>query len=226
MKRNERGITLIALVVTIIVLLILAGISIAMLTGENGILNKARDASWKSKLGDAQDIVGLHVADRLVEYYENEYVGDIKATDDEYTLATSRQDAIAKGCDEASHQLGDNYEVHTTAKKDTEVSAKAGTITKIASIKTIAVQTAQTVAASASEDPVTILILFKGKDGKVHSTEGTLPEGASKVDWAPFDDKDKEKNWLNNQNYEAQSEEESKSGSGVATSSTIAEVME
>ena len=35
-KENERGITLIALVITIIILLILAGISIMMLTGENG----------------------------------------------------------------------------------------------------------------------------------------------------------------------------------------------
>lgn len=35
---SQKGITLIALVITIIVLLILAGISIAMLTGENGIL--------------------------------------------------------------------------------------------------------------------------------------------------------------------------------------------
>ena len=35
-KKQEKGITLIALIVTIIVLLILAGISIAMLTGENG----------------------------------------------------------------------------------------------------------------------------------------------------------------------------------------------
>ena len=40
-KMQEKGITLIALVVTIIVLLILAGISIAMLTGQNGILNRA-----------------------------------------------------------------------------------------------------------------------------------------------------------------------------------------
>lgn len=39
-KRNK-GITLIVLVVTIIVLLILAGISINMLTGQNGILNRA-----------------------------------------------------------------------------------------------------------------------------------------------------------------------------------------
>lgn len=37
-KNKELGITLIALVITIIVLLILAGISISMLTGDNGIL--------------------------------------------------------------------------------------------------------------------------------------------------------------------------------------------
>lgn len=38
--KKQKGITLIALVITIIVLLILAGISIATLTGENGILRK------------------------------------------------------------------------------------------------------------------------------------------------------------------------------------------
>lgn len=39
--KNQKGITLIALVITIIVLLILAGVSIAMLSGENGILTQA-----------------------------------------------------------------------------------------------------------------------------------------------------------------------------------------
>ena len=39
---EERGITLIALVVTLIVLLILAGVSISMLTGDNGILKNAK----------------------------------------------------------------------------------------------------------------------------------------------------------------------------------------
>ena len=42
--KNNKGITLIALVITIIVLLILAGVSIAMLTGENGILTQAQKA--------------------------------------------------------------------------------------------------------------------------------------------------------------------------------------
>ena len=44
MKKNMRGITLIALVITIIVLLILAGVTIAMLTGENGIIKQAQNA--------------------------------------------------------------------------------------------------------------------------------------------------------------------------------------
>lgn len=39
--KNEKGITVIALVITIIILLILAGVSIAMLTGENGLLRKS-----------------------------------------------------------------------------------------------------------------------------------------------------------------------------------------
>ena len=45
MMKNQKGITLIALVITIIVLLILAGVSIAMLTGDNGILTQANKAT-------------------------------------------------------------------------------------------------------------------------------------------------------------------------------------
>ena len=48
MKKNK-GITLIALVITIIVLLILAGVAIAMLSGENGILRKAAEAKTKTE---------------------------------------------------------------------------------------------------------------------------------------------------------------------------------
>ena len=43
-KKQNNGITLIALVITIIVLLILAGVSIAMLTGDNGILTQSKQA--------------------------------------------------------------------------------------------------------------------------------------------------------------------------------------
>ncbi len=57
MIKNQKGITLIALVITIIVLLILAGVSIAMLTGENGILTQATDArDTNTKAGIAEKV--------------------------------------------------------------------------------------------------------------------------------------------------------------------------
>ena len=59
---NQKGITLIALVITIIVLLILAGVTIAMLTGENGILNKATTAKQKTEEATAEERVKLEVA--------------------------------------------------------------------------------------------------------------------------------------------------------------------
>ena len=64
LKRNK-GITLIALVVTIIVLLILAGISINMLTGQNGILNRAAEAKEKTGTTQTEETVKLSVTDAL-----------------------------------------------------------------------------------------------------------------------------------------------------------------
>lgn len=54
-KKNEKGITLIALVVTIVTLLILAGVSIAMLTGENGIIKQAVGAKDKTKEAEEKE---------------------------------------------------------------------------------------------------------------------------------------------------------------------------
>ena len=48
-RASNKGITLIALVITIIVLLILAGVSIAMLTGDNGIITQAQNAKEKTE---------------------------------------------------------------------------------------------------------------------------------------------------------------------------------
>ena len=50
LKYGKRGITLIALVITIIVLLILAGVTIVTLTGENGILTRAEESKKKTEL--------------------------------------------------------------------------------------------------------------------------------------------------------------------------------
>ena len=60
--RREKGITLIALVITIIVLLILAGVTIAALTGDNGILNQAGKAKDKTTEAESIERVQVEVA--------------------------------------------------------------------------------------------------------------------------------------------------------------------
>ena len=60
-KETQKGITLIALVITIIVLLILAGVSIAMLTGQNGILTQAQNAKTTTENKSAEEKVKLAV---------------------------------------------------------------------------------------------------------------------------------------------------------------------
>ncbi len=57
--KQDKGITLIALVITIIVLLILAAVSIATLTGENGILNQASRAADNTKSATEKEQVQL-----------------------------------------------------------------------------------------------------------------------------------------------------------------------
>ncbi len=61
-KKSSKGITLIALVITIIVLLILAGVSISMLTGDNGIITQAKKAKEKTeeaKIKEEQELENL-----------------------------------------------------------------------------------------------------------------------------------------------------------------------
>ena len=59
--KQAKGITLIALVITIIVLLILAGVTITMLTGENGILNQATNAKNATDKSEFEEQVSLAV---------------------------------------------------------------------------------------------------------------------------------------------------------------------
>lgn len=72
MERNN-GITLIALVITIIVLLILSGISIQMISGNNGIIGKAIDA--KNQMEDAQDFELLSL--KVIESSSNKGLPNI-----------------------------------------------------------------------------------------------------------------------------------------------------
>ena len=79
MKKKEYGITLVALVVTIVVLLILAGITITYVMGDNSILKKASDARMQTEIVDYKERLeekglicsGTSPNGNLVEIIEN-----------------------------------------------------------------------------------------------------------------------------------------------------------
>ena len=65
MLKNKKGITLIALVVTIVVLLILAGVTISLLLDENGIIAKSKDARNTNRAGAIKEEITLWKADKF-----------------------------------------------------------------------------------------------------------------------------------------------------------------
>lgn len=60
MFKNQKGITLVALVITIIVLIILAGVTISLLIGDNGIINKAKEGKTNMTNAQGEEQTGLN----------------------------------------------------------------------------------------------------------------------------------------------------------------------
>ena len=73
---EQKAITLIALIITIIVLLILAGATMAILIGDNGILTKATEASFRQEMSEVREKIDLYLienqlnADKEVTFKE------------------------------------------------------------------------------------------------------------------------------------------------------------
>ena len=80
--KNESAITLIALVITIIILLILAGVSISMVIGQTGIFNKAQIAKESTQLSTAKEIIRIEV----LENEAHKSANDSRAKSDEELL--------------------------------------------------------------------------------------------------------------------------------------------
>lgn len=90
MNKSRKGITLIALVITIIVLLILAAVSIAMLSGDNSILRRAKSAVGYNYIGAAKDEVSLAYNSAYAKYLTNRYT-EAKTGVDEKNIAKSNE---------------------------------------------------------------------------------------------------------------------------------------
>ena len=111
--REESGITLIALVITIILLLILATISIAIVTGDNGIISKAREAQIATiQAEEKEQIILAYNAAVTFKYADGTY------TVDKGISATELED-----------QLVDKQKVDATVADDTTDTIKV-TFTK------------------------------------------------------------------------------------------------
>lgn len=137
MLKKNGGITLIALVITIIVLLILAGVSIAMLTGDNGLLTKTTTAADKEKIGGAKDVISTEIAAYGADWYEAKYVTTPATTDtidayiaSKFTKTSVEGCTITKGTDSSSNVT---YTVEVTGAKTGDATAvgtlKDGAIT-------------------------------------------------------------------------------------------------
>lgn len=112
MLKNNKGITLIALVITIIVLLILAGVSIAMLTGNNGILTQANTAK--------SDTANAEVAEKI-----NMELQAFKA--DIMAYGSIKEDTLT----DAGTALGNEYTINTSANPATITHTATSKVGKI-----------------------------------------------------------------------------------------------
>lgn len=133
--KNQKGITLIALVITIIVLLILAGVTIAMLTGENGILNKATTAVNNTTDAELKEAVRLAVATNITNNDGSFVVTDKTALKKEIETANANVTAEVTNIEEGENK--GNYSVSVKPKNDSNrtpytciIDAETGKITE------------------------------------------------------------------------------------------------
>ena len=104
--KNTAGITLIALVVTIVVLLILAGVSVNALFGDSGIIEKAKDAQNKMNLAIENDQKGINELSKWLDNQVNSTTGG----DDPVTPTgnwTQNKTSVTNGT--TTYTVGDDY---------------------------------------------------------------------------------------------------------------------
>ena len=121
--KGNKGITLIALVITIIVLLILAAVSIAMLTGDNSILGNASKSADYNKIGEVKDQISLKVSEYVSSFLEAKYNGEnyIAGELGEKTTVNAVDDALV-AC-KADENIG-SYITYSTGS--TSITVKSG----------------------------------------------------------------------------------------------------
>lgn len=108
--KNENAITLIALVITIIVLLILAGVSMAMLTGDNGTLIRANEAKEKMEVAQKDEQTDLEIQNSYIESTLNGIMDGVIIPKGFYYVGGSQAEGIVISDNPADAGKGTNHE--------------------------------------------------------------------------------------------------------------------
>ena len=131
MLKQQKGITLIALVITIIVLLILAGVTIAMLSGNDSTPKKANEAAAKDAVAAAKDKVNLMAIDALTDFYDEKYVQETKTggtADDEAQKYVNEHLKSDGGFDYTADKSFSNVSVTAGSNQITITSSKDSSV--------------------------------------------------------------------------------------------------
>ena len=67
--KNNKGITLVSLVITIIVMLILAGVSLSMVTGDSSVLKQAQKTAFMQEIAKYKEELESEILGKSAEYY-------------------------------------------------------------------------------------------------------------------------------------------------------------
>lgn len=93
---NKNGITIIALVITIIVLLILAGVTISTLIGDSGIITRANEAALSTELSKYKEQLELYKANKYIQ--NNNFIEEtLTAGKENLSYNTQEQEEVGKG---------------------------------------------------------------------------------------------------------------------------------
>ena len=126
--KNNKGITLIALVITIIVLLILAGVSIAMLTGNNGILTQAGNAKVANAKAEVVEKVNMELNAQVANAMAGKGFQGKEATDNLASLPTGYSVAVAPATNSDAYSTTAEFTITVTAPSDATFTNKNGKV--------------------------------------------------------------------------------------------------
>ena len=124
--QHNKGITLIALIVTIVVLLILAGVSIAVITGDDGVIKSANQAKTEQRGGTVEDRVAVWKAGKATSEYThretktedemlNDLINDKLVYEDEIDRENKK---ITIGSKEIDYSTGNGLELESDKGKE------------------------------------------------------------------------------------------------------------